>query len=76
MRAIPIGCANAIGQFRFAEAFRIFVFMPRLHATLLVAGHRARVDDPCVQPGPFPPPVVSSGYDVGAPPPPHLPAFG
>ncbi|MBL4778165.1 MULTISPECIES: hypothetical protein [Ralstonia] len=51
--------------------------MSRLHATLLAAGHRARVDDVCVQPGPLPPPVVSSGYDViGAPPPPHLPALG
>jgi len=56
---------------------RIFVFMSRLHATLLAAGHRARVDDVCVQPGPFPPPVVSWGYDaIGAQPPPPPPALG
>jgi len=51
--------------------------MSRLHATLLAAGHRACVDDVCVQPGPFPPPVVSWGYDaIGAQPPPPPPALG
>jgi len=51
--------------------------MSRLHAPLLLAaGHRARVDDVCVQPGPFPPPVVSWGYDAVAAQPPPPPALG
>ncbi|WP_199029970.1 MULTISPECIES: hypothetical protein [Ralstonia] len=51
--------------------------MSRLHATFLAAGQRAGMEDVCVQPGPFPPPVVSSGDDViGAQPPPRLPALG
>jgi len=47
--------------------------MSRLHATFLAAGRRARVDDVCVQPGPFPPlspPAAPPGHGmVGAPPP-------